>query len=745
MKKYNKLVLLIGALLSAEFAIAENVIIWETLGNDRDMEGRTFYTQRFTIVADEPYDGVAFCMMKRGMQVVNPQDEFVEILPGYFMVRSPRFQNVNPGDTTVVDVLTWGVLQNHYFFPDGMHLVKDEKPVAASNIRKRITSVPKQWLDIENDSDAMVYGDMAYRFNEKVKSDYTTPPYGQIPTLKSVKLLSQKLNIKNLKDVDFTLEPIADKRIDYWTAEVMPEKILIKTNSNNPKVIIDNLQRRLVESADEDGFVAAAVIEDWADYAYRGFMLDVARNFLGKDDVKQVLDIMHRYGLNVLHFHLGEDEAWRMEIPSIPELTMIGGHRGYTLSDDESFLKGIYSGDGNPDSPTVANGFYTVDDYIDILQYANSKGIDVIPEFDTPGHSRAAIRAMEWRYKHSGDSTLRLIHDGDTSVYTTAQEFHDNIMNPAIDGPYKFWSVLFDDVIDIYRKAGVPLRAIHIGGDEVARNAWNGSDKAQNLMKQMGMTDQRELHAYFVQRIAKIAEEKGVKIAGWEEIAMNHPESYDVEVRPVVEAVNSWTYAGKQGPEMLDKGYNIILSNVDYLYFDQHHSSHPEEPGLSWGGIIDEFVPLHATVETLIDADSIVQSKVYGISAQLFGETIRDFGMVQRYILPRILGLSERAHNTHATIDDNEYFGMITEEMPRWANEGLQFFVRQPGIIVEDGLVKMNNAYGFGEIRYTIDGTEPTHESDLYTEPFSVGDIKEIRAKLFVAPTSWSVTSILYR
>lgn len=116
--------------------------------------------------------------------------------------------------------------------------------------------------------------------------------------------------------------------------------------------------------------VPQAELEDWADFGYRGLMIDVARNFTDKEEIKKIISLMARYGLNVLHFHLGDDEGWRVEIAGLPELTAVGGRRGYTPTDDVPFLKQIYCGDGNPDSPTPANGFYSEQDYIDILRHA---------------------------------------------------------------------------------------------------------------------------------------------------------------------------------------------------------------------------------------------------------------------------------------------------------------------------------------------------------------------------------------
>lgn len=744
MKKLN-IALTCGLFCIVFTASSQNEIIWETLGNHLNDDGKPEFIQRFTIIADQPVDGFAFCEYKRGMKAANSADTLIEVYPNYYYVATPRLQNINPGDTVIIDVISAGALQEHLNRAEGMHLVKNGKAIAAKNTQKTMTAYPAQWINPENGEDLMVYGEQAYFKNDSLRTNKSTSPYGQIPTLKKIELKDHKVNAKKLLTSQFKTTPIQDNRIDYWKATITDNGIEIQTNSPRPELIAERLKNRIIESADKDGNVPQVDIEDWTDYPYRGIMLDVGRNFLPKKDVMEYIDYMNRYDLNVLHFHLSEDGGWRLEIPSLPELTDVASKRGFTLTDDVPFLKGVYSGDGNPDSDAVSNGYYTVQDYIDILKYADSKGVTVIPEFDTPGHSRAAIRAMEWRAKHNGDSTYRLIHDGDTSNYRAPQDFYDNTMNPALEGPYKFWGTVFDDVIAIYNQAGIPLVAMNIGGDEVARGAWSGSDRANALMKEKGMKTQKDLHAYFVKRIAEIAKQKGVKLAGWEDIAYGYTPEFDAEIVPIIYGVNSWIDSESGVSQNLaSKGYKVILSNVDRLYFDLHYTNHPDEPGMWWGGTLSEFDPLSATIDNLLPGDSTLQSNVIGVSGHVWGETIKDFPMVQRYTFPRILALAERAHNSHATIDNEQYFQQIVESMPEWDKEGIEFFVRQPGILIEeDGLIKMNEPYGYGEIRYTTDGSEPNKESALYTGPFKADTEKGVRAKLFVGNSS-SVTSVQY-
>ncbi|MDE6311583.1 MAG: family 20 glycosylhydrolase [Muribaculaceae bacterium] len=745
MKNYLRYAVVAASALAGIAMIhAENVITWETLGNSYTEETGSKYIQRFTIEADGAFERMAFCAFKRGMKPMNPADTLIELLPGYFAIASERFSDAGPGNPIVVDIITDGALRNISYRPDGMHLVADGRPTEVRSVIKPTIGRPVQYRYHKNGGvvDPMIYGAEAYAINDSLRSSHRAAPYMGIPTPKSVKLSRKMVKRPTMEGVKVV--KVSDPRKDYYRARIQGPRMTVYTNSENPDATVASIMRRIKAAALPDGNVPAAEIEDWADYAYRGMMIDVARNFTSVEDMKSIMDLMAEYGLNVLHFHAGDDEGWRVEIPELPELTSVGSRRGYTERDDVDFLKGIYSGNGNADdNSTPANGHYSVEQFIDLLRYAKARGIDIIPEFDTPGHSRAAIRAMEHRYRSSGDSSLRLVHDGDTSVYTSAQAFHDNIMNPALEGPYRFWDTVFASLADTYAKAGVELKAVHIGGDEVPEHAWDGSEAAGTLMAEKGMKEQSELHAYFVERVSELAERRGIKIAGWQEIALKHPERYNDAVRPRVAAVNCWTNLGDKGVRIAEAGYPLILSNVDYLYFDQTPTTHPEEPGLTWGGIVDEFSPLHATKDRLCPSTEDIQKNVKGISGHLFAETVRNRGMIERYMLPRLLGLAERAHNSSTTLSDEEYFGIITAEMNDWAREGHNFYLRQPGIRLHDGKIEMNEAYGKGEIRYTIDGSTPERDSAQYEGPIDASGIAQVRARLFYGPAE-SVTSILY-
>ena len=356
---------------------------------------------------------------------------------------------------------------------------------------------------------------------------------------------------------------------------------------------------------------------------------------------------------------------------------------------------------------------------------------------------------MEARYRNTGDASYRLIEDGDTSRYTSAQAFHDNVMNPALPGPYKFMEKVIDEIALMYKEAGVPLTAIHIGGDEVPRGAWNGAPSALALIKNKNLKDEKGLHAYFVQQLAKILSQRGIKMNGWQEIAVGHTPEYNAEIAPLVGGVNCWSTLPSHGHggvtrEAVNAGYLIILSNVNHFYLDMTYNYHPLEKGLNWGGTVDEFNSLAGYPAELCPTDSTTPGRIIGISGHVFAETMRSFPQLQSFLLPKMLGLAERAWNNSKTYTPAMFNNIICKkELPRLALRGWNFHLRQPGIIVENGIVKMNSPYPGAVIRYTLDGSEPNSKSATYTEPFT-SDATQIRARLYHLGKE-SVTTILFK
>ncbi|MDR2622495.1 MAG: carbohydate-binding domain-containing protein [Dysgonamonadaceae bacterium] len=524
-------------------------------------------------------------------------------------------------------------------------------------------------------------------------------------------------------------------------------------------------------------------ITDYPDTHHRGIMLDVARNFTKKEDVLKIIDRLALYKLNVLHWHLTDDEAWRLEIPGLEELTAIASRRGHTHDESTCLYPAFAWGWDASDETSPANGYYTRSDFIEVLKYAGRRHIRVIPEVDIPGHSRAAIKAMNARYKKYINTDKQkaeeyLLADfADTSKYNSAQNFTDNVLNVALPSSYRFVEKVVDEIDKMYDEAGLKLTVFHIGGDEVPKGAWEGSAVCRDLMKARDMKEIRELKDYFLEQVLPVLSKRDIQPAGWEEVAM-----HDGTPNPKFANSNILSYCWRTLPDQLpyklaNAGYPVILCNVTNLYMDMSYSRHQSEPGLHWGGFVDEYnsfdllpydiyksvhndlngepLDINAISKGKVPLDKGASVQIKGLQAQLWAETIRNFEQVEYLYFPKLFGLIERAWNIQPEWSNpyNErkyetakrvYNARIAEkELPRLAKSGVNFRVSQPGIIIKDNLLYANSAIPGAVIRYTIDGSEPAETSTVWINPVAC-NAGVVKAKAFYLGKE-SVTTLLKR
>lgn len=711
---------------------ASPTVEWQTLGNKVDTDGSPYHLERITVHSPGSISRLCFNRFARKMETTNPADTLAEIVPGYYYVASPRLLKSGGHDVVIELRMPWA-LENFNYEPDGFHAVMANGTVVpVSFTRQSLLGDRDNWRSPKRD--VMPRGEDIYRFNESIAYHEVPGPYDIIPSFKSVRLTDGKLH--NPAGARIVEQSVSDSRPDFYRISIGTDSILIEYTSLSSQKMARRVLEGKIVSRNPEG-LPCAVIEDYPSLPYRAMMMDVARNYFNPSQIQQLVHLLANYRLNTLHFHPFDDEAWRVEIPGLPELTRVGARRGYT-TDESSHLVQLFAGNGNPDTDNgTANGYFTRQEFIDFIRYCHSLGISVIPEIESPGHARAAIKSMQARAATTGDDSYLLSETtGDTSAYTSAQAFHDNIMNPGLPGPYRFMTKVIDELIAMYDEARVPLPGIHIGGDEVPAKAWDGSPAVAAMMARKGLKSQREVHAAFVDSLASILSSRGVKMFGWQEIAINHSDDYNRRIAPLTGGVNCWTNTtGATTSKALAAGFPVILSSVDKFYLDQCYNSHPMEQGLTWGGTVDEFVTLSgypSEMAGVADAASDCGGRIIGISGHLFGETLRNFEQVQYLVLPKIFGMAERAWNTEETYSPAMFNSIIAEnELPALARRGINFHLRQPGMIVKDDTVLMNSPYRNAQIRYTLDGTEPDESSTLYTGPVKLRDGDRPRARLF--------------
>jgi hexosaminidase len=448
--------------------------------------------------------------------------------------------------------------------------------------------------------------------------------------------------------------------------------------------------------------IRRAAISDAPLFGYRGMGIDVARHFESKQTIKKLLDLMAFLKLNRLHFHLTDDEGWRLEIPGLPELTSYGARRGFDLDEDTMLHQAMGSGNdlfpgdgvlGKPDSGREANlgrtpayqgfeqatlnyvgdgsGHYTTDDYEEILAYAAERHIQVAPEFDFPAHARAAVQAMERRYERLAGSDpaeanrYRLLDPDDTSNHTSVQYYTDNLVNPCIESTYRFLEKVVTEVRAMYDRAGVPLSMVNLGGDEApAPNRWQGSPLCQQNPDTIGMTDQ-ELMDYFFSRWNQIALTVAPRTAGWEDILLGGTGGLRLDRFVPLPWQNVWGWGREQAAyQFANDGIPVILAHATNLYMDMAYNKDPDEPGYYWANLVDEektftyqpfdvyanathdrwgapFTP-DPSWERLTDEG---RRNILGIEAQLWAENGKRPEIREYQAFPKLLGVAERAWN----------------------------------------------------------------------------------------------------
>lgn len=504
-------------------------------------------------------------------------------------------------------------------------------------------------------------------------------------------------------------------------------------------------------------------------FAYRGMHLDVARNFIPLDNLLKIIDLLSFYKINHLHLHLTDDEGWRIEIPALPELTQIGAYRKHTSKTSAELHPAYGSG------PFPKGGFYSREDFLKLLRYAAQRHITVIPEINLPGHARAAIKAMEARYQRLtalGDTaaaeTYRLIDPSDSSRYQSAQYYDDNVVCVVRESVYRFMECIIDELADQYEEAGVKLSMFHTGGDEVPHGAWTGSPMVKQWLHSHPEYNVENLHIYYLKRVNALLEKRGIKTAGWEEIALKtengqrvvNPELAGGQIVPYV--WNNLWGAQDLAYRLANRNYPVVLCHVTSLYFDLAYSKDPTEPGLYWAGFVDEYKtwlynPLNVFQTTRTDAlgQPIHPEKEYltmerlqpasaknilGLQAQLWSETLRDPEMVEYYMLPKLISLAQvawaqpRRWETDTTVflpepivkeEWNVFANMLGQrEIPRlsvlWG--GFNYRIPSPGIKVEGNQIRSAVPWPGTVIRYaprgaSLNAASPILKAPLQKEP----------------------------
>lgn len=524
------------------------------------------------------------------------------------------------------------------------------------------------------------------------------------------------------------------------------------------------------EAAHEHGMLRPLLIEDAPRFGFRGLHIDVARNFHSKAELLKVIEQMGRYKLNKLHLHLGDDEGWRLAIAGLPELTDVGGYRCYDPRETHCLLPELGAG---PNRDTPVNGYFTAADYIDVLEAAKARGIEVIPSFDMPGHSRAAIHSMEARYRRlmaqgrrKEAEQFRLVEPGDTTQYRSVQNYNDNTLNVCLPSTYRFIAAVIDAVAALHRAAGVPLKTYHMGGDETA-GAWSGSPACKALMARTGLTV-AELGPMFIERVSAMLAQRGITVAGWSD-GLDHtdPAKMPREVQSDIWG-DLFTVAPAEAHRTANLGWKTVIAVPNVLYFDVPYAPNPLERGYDWPtrgtdtfkvfSFLPANLPANGSVMkdiknravTVADPVPLQPARSFaGAQANLWSETVRRDSLVDYMLFPRLLAFADRAWHraaweppyragttysyadgkvdlTALRADWTRFAAIVPEHLEALGRAGIAYRIAPPGARIVNGMLETDSEFPGQTIEYRTGG-----EWTRYRGPVHVSGPVQLRTRSY--------------
>ncbi|SDC27514.1 beta-N-acetylhexosaminidase [Pedobacter soli] len=488
---------------------------------------------------------------------------------------------------------------------------------------------------------------------------------------------------------------------------------------------VESLMQMMPDKTGDKITLPLVSIKDYPRFSYRGAMLDVCRHFFPVSFIKKYIDQLAYYKINTFHWHLTDDQGWRMEIKKYPKLTEVGSSRNGSII-------GNYPGNGNYLTPV--KGFYTQEEAKEVVRYAASKYITVIPEIELPGHASAAIAAYPElscfpdRDTFISDKTPWAGSRKGKQVQQTWGVF-DDIFVPSAN-TFTMLNNILDEVIAIF-----PSKYIHIGGDEAPKTYWKESPFCQALMKEKGLKDEHELQSYFIQTIEKHVNGKGRSIIGWDEIL-------EGGLAPNA-TVMSWR--GEDGGiAAAQQNHDVIMTPGSMgLYIDHKQSNSPDEPVTIGGFAPYQKIYAYDPIPKVLTADQ--RKYIKGVQANMWTEYIKTPEKAENHAYPRILALSEIAWSP---VERKDLKNFSEERLPvhlaRLDKMGVNFWVPTPigqsdkPLTGGEFTIDLKVPVKGGKIYYSIDLSRPSENAFLYTGPVKItvpqGE-KRVLKTIVIAPS----------
>ena len=523
--------------------------------------------------------------------------------------------------------------------------------------------------------------------------------------------------------------PILSMKVYGYTISVKNDQINIRANIPNEglfnalQTLIQLLPTQKSKTKNPKISIPQLEISDYPRFQYRGMHLDVGRHFFPISFIKKYIDYLALHKLNIFHWHLTEDQGWRIEIKKYPELTSVGGWRNGTII-------GRYPGTGNDN--IRYGGSYTQEEIKEVVQYAKERYIEVIPEIEMPGHSSAAIAAYPWlscfpekpteipKNMISKASTLQQSQGKIKLVQETWGVF-DDVFCAGNDSTFLFLQNVIDEVITLF-----PSKYFHIGGDECPKKHWKICPKCQQRMKELGLKDEHELQSYFVQRIEKYLNSKGKTLIGWDEIL-------EGGLAPKA-VVMSWRgEAG--GIEAAKQKHNVIMTPGNPVYFD--HSQSENEDSVTIGGY-NPIEKVYAYEPVPKELSEVEGKYVLGAQANVWTEYMGNEKKVEYMIFPRMAALSEVLWSPKENSNWENFEKRLPEQMKRYemwgANYSKAFYDLHSSVLADDKYNGLRWSYSSKiENSYRIKYKKKSETNDTIPV-YSISDPNHIIKYEFIKP-----------
>ncbi|MXV49694.1 family 20 glycosylhydrolase [Pedobacter sp. HMF7647] len=450
--------------------------------------------------------------------------------------------------------------------------------------------------------------------------------------------------------------------------------------------------------------VPGCSITDYPRFSYRGMHLDVSRNMFPVSAIKKWIDVLALYKINTFHWHLTDDQGWRIEIKRFPKLQTISAYRDETLIGHKKELPRQFDG-------KRYGGYYTQEDAREIVRYAKERHITVIPEIEMPGHASAALTA----YPNLGCNG---------GPYQTAKFWgiFDDVFCAGNDDTFNFLEQVLDEVIAIF-----PSEYIHIGGDECPKTRWKSCPKCQKRISDQHLKDEHELQSYFIQRISNYLLSKNRKIIGWDEIREGG--------LTTGATVMSWT--GEEGGIAAARlKHDVVMTPEKYVYLDYYQSLNPNEPLAAGGYLPLSKIYSYEPVPAVLSSEDAKYIK--GVQANVWTEYMSTIEHAEYMIFPRLLALAELGWTSKANRSLPDFLKRVRVNEPLLKKLAVNYSTNYDEItdsIIQSPnnipLVKLQSTSPNAEIHYTLDGSEPAIESAIYQIPVKIAESCILKASLF--------------